>query len=412
MDATAYYGGDPSYYAQAPAAAPVMSKAEKEELVLKLLKRERRKDKVEAKVQEAGAVLYTVLFLAFINSVSWLCPLFLSGWHDKAFLATGVKQMRIRTSLTTFNISVLCGKNSIEDRVCHLLQKADGEYPLRELMDYACLTRSSAAGMFGFPFGQMLCEMMKKEFYVSVMPMIVFPLVSILYLLAMFFMYFYFESSHRQIHRTTGMTLLTIAPVIGLTGWLVFTFVAPDLSELPIALTGGPGSPLAMLAQAGGGDGSGLGAEVNQVDFGRAWFMTILCLVWSGLTVVFTYNFMEAREDELIGEEKEEEPSPPVQPEAAWQSDYYDQPPAAQFSTTVVGSADGGGWNQGGGDWVGGEGGWSAQATWGVPAGNTGWEASNIMGSAPVPTAPLAPGGQTTWGSGMPDAPWGAPNRP
>eukprot|EP00971_Amphidinium_carterae_P221869 4404771-Amphidinium_carterae.1 len=48
-------------------------------------------------------------------------------------------------------------------------------------------------------------------------------------------------------------------------GFLAWTFIAPDLSELPLALTGGPSSPLGvLLSSVGVAGGSGLGAEVER----------------------------------------------------------------------------------------------------------------------------------------------------
>mmetsp|Transcript_135 Transcript_135/g.369 ORF Transcript_135/g.369 Transcript_135/m.369 type:complete len:367 (+) Transcript_135:64-1164(+) len=343
MDATAYYGGDPAYYQQQAraAAAPAMTKDEKMALVKKLLKRDKKRDAEEGKTKEIGSVIYTVMGLGLLNAVSWICPLFLYGWHDKAFVTAGAKMFRLSTSLHKVNISVLCGKNSLEDRLCNLLHKAHGEYDLRALMDYACLTRTGAALKISFTMGPMLCDMMKREFYVALVPLIAFPLVSILYLLAVFFLYFYYETSHKRIHRSTGMMLLTIAPVIGLTAWLIFTFVAPDLSELPLAVTGGASSPLALLFTAGGQDSSGLGTEVAQVDYGRGWFMTIMCLVWSALTILFTYNWLSPREDEEEDEDdnaKEEAaaPPPPAVAQSAWTQQETWQPQQEGLSMAQV----------------------------------------------------------------------------
>jgi len=277
-------------------------------LARKLIKQDRADQKLKEQEAEAGSAVFLILFLGMLNAITWCLPLFMWGWHHKSFVTVGAKIFTVNTGITRFNISVRCGKNKLEDVICHLLNKTSGSHSLREVMDYACLTQTSVARTFAFPVGYMLCYMMSMEFYASFIPMVAYPLTAIIYLLAVFLLFYYWEVSNLKAHRTWAMTLFTVAPVVGTAGFIAWTVVAPDLTELPLALTGGPGSPIGVLfASLGTAAGSGLGTEVNEVDFGMAWFFSIVCIFWSLVTLIMLFTFLRPREDEIEGKSEDEE---------------------------------------------------------------------------------------------------------
>mmetsp|Transcript_2616 Transcript_2616/g.6722 ORF Transcript_2616/g.6722 Transcript_2616/m.6722 type:complete len:320 (-) Transcript_2616:35-994(-) len=285
-----------------------LTKEQKEKMVKSLLKQYQEEQKEKQDQADASSAVWTILALGILNAISWVVPLFLWGWHHKSFVSVGAKIFTVNTHVTKFNISVKCGKNKLEDLICHLLNKTAGEYELREIMDYACLTQGHAARALAMPMGHMLCYMMQLEFYAAMIPIIAYPLCTVLYLSGVFMLFFYWHVSHKKSHRAWASALFLIAPLVGIGGFLAWTFIAPDLSELPLALTGGPSSPLGvLLSSVGVAGGSGLGAEVFDVDFGMAWFVTLGCIFWSLVTACMLGVFLRPREDEIEGSSKEDD---------------------------------------------------------------------------------------------------------
>jgi len=149
------------------------------------------------------------------------------SWADQSFIGTGIKVMHIKTGLFDINIEVLCGKNWLEDKICKLGAKYNGQHDLADFLGTVC----------SLPFSQS-CTDMERMQYASMMIMFG-TLVNVIFLLVSHTCaYFYWNEEQNPRWRSRAMVFGCFGPIIGclVVGfWLV---VMPDMQQLPRTWSG------------------------------------------------------------------------------------------------------------------------------------------------------------------------------
>jgi len=227
-----------------------------------------------------------MVFSQVFFSVCIVVLMFSGYWCTNRLTGAGVGTIVVSTSLWTITVDVECRSNFIEEAVCRQTWiNIQGSRPLYEMQGHACSLVPSA------------CDVLRRIFESSLVLVFFMVFAAICQLTSAFFLYSYsYTTAHPKLREYSSL-LVWLGPMIMLAGLTVWSFLVPDLGELPHSMTN-----LAHMVGLGGVLGY---HKVHDIQMGRSWFAAValeLCLIIQG-AFWKTFFFESENEDEVIWEE-------------------------------------------------------------------------------------------------------------
>jgi len=251
--------------------------------------KEERKMKRKAADLEAGAsAVQTILGVSLINLVLLITAMFGTSWSAKTMVGFGVKNLYIQTDIFTMSVDVTCGKwNAVEEFVCDRFKHIQGKHTLHSAVQNACSLNDLA------------CNTMDYIYWASIVLFTFFFFGVGLLIVGDIFLLFYWYSAPlpkvRQIARNSFVfSMVTVG-----TGIFMWSFLVPDLDEIPRSWTHGMG----LL---GGDNGIFSLKETNDFQFGWCWILGIFAvfmLLVQNFLWFYMFIYHPGEEDAVQNEE-------------------------------------------------------------------------------------------------------------
>jgi len=283
-------GKVPRYTASQKAAMPPEERfrVEREEKKMAEFQRlERvRQQQARQKIQDMKNFVARMVFAQVFFAVCMVVLMSGGYWCTNRLTGAGVGSVVISSSLWTITVDVECRSNVLEEAACRrTFAKIQGSRPLYEMQGHACTLVPSA------------CDVLRRIFESSLVLVFFMVFAAICQLTSAFFLYSYsYTTAHPKL-REYSTVLTWLGPMILLVGLTVWSFLAPDLGEIPASLTN-----IAAMADVAGILGY---HKVHDIQFGRSWFAAValeICLIIQG--IFWNTFFSESEnEDEVIWEE-------------------------------------------------------------------------------------------------------------
>lgn len=233
-----------------------------------------------------STVIYIIFASTLVVFAILLAILLGDGWYHRKLTGFGFLAITIQTSLFEITFDVKCGKNSVEDLICHgLLKAAKGTWSLHGAQSDLCALNGS------------ICSIFKEVYQCS---FIIFGAAAITFLSQLFGMIvlanYWFVSPLPRL-KTWAFFLLTFGFISLVAGIVAWTFLVPDLTQV-----------LMMVNQQLGGVSGGILTFQAANDFlmyGWCWALGLFACVIMVLQFGFVaLNFRSQEgEDEAIDAE-------------------------------------------------------------------------------------------------------------
>lgn len=266
-------------------AMAAMEKVMKQEEMRRKMERLNRQEK--QKKDDAQTAVIFLIVAGLVSALLQLISVFGRSWSYKQFVGMGIKIFTIRSSLFWISIDIECGKNWLEDGLCKVGARMNGEFSLHEGVGVAC----SAAGPTA-------CDVMNRMYQCSFIMFITYLFAILCNLTGCFFLRYYWYVEHRAQIRIWAQTMLMLAPVISGIGIVAWSFVVPDLGELPRSWN-------AYQTAMAGNTLFGY-HEVHDFRYGSSWAFAVVTWVVSSLLLVVWPAFFQKHHEEEGAEDEAE----------------------------------------------------------------------------------------------------------
>ncbi|CAK0795112.1 unnamed protein product [Prorocentrum cordatum] len=258
-------------------------KFERREMRLKMMEK-----KAKQEVGHDETVVKGIVVLALFNAALLFICLCGGSWKFRAFRGFGMKTLSLQTSLLSINVEFECGKNWVEDKVCKFFQGLNGHHSLMEFSHLSCV------------MGETPCQTMKTLYYGNFIIFLTVSTAIILQLGGAGFIWFYWYKAPLAKVREWALNMMTVGPLLAVTGIGSWAFCTPDLGDLPRGW--------AALMSSYTGNSLLSYHPLNNLEFGWTFFLAIITVLFMFAQVaVFPCCFRAHWREQITEQELEEE---------------------------------------------------------------------------------------------------------
>lgn len=244
--------------------------------------------------------VYALLIMSGLSALCWIISILGNSWQSVQFAGIGFAFLEIQASATSLHVTFHCHKerqeswlkkrvlgnfqfHAPENWLCHILEESlNGRWSLQDAKATGCLDLN----LMGEP-----CMHMTMLFYSNCFLIFGFVVAAVFQILAAICLYYYWFVEPLQKIRHASGVYFSLAPSIGISSYLIWTFITPDLTELPRSYTNSISSfgPLAQVLR------------INRADsmpFGWTFFFAVFTAMLSIATIMVWGTFLKPHDDE------------------------------------------------------------------------------------------------------------------
>jgi len=280
------YDAPTTYPGHAAAGNPAWQQTYNPQAAEDAAKQKRKDKKKQLKVSDTTNAVKVICVAGIVLAFLVILPCFGSSWQWVHFTGFGVSSLYVGTSLLTMEVNVDCGKNIVENQICHQFQKFEGHHGLMRSKEMACAL--STGHILATPEA---CLMLESIVYMSFAHFVFCVFAALFNLCGSAFLYHYWFVQAWEKSRRWALICFIIAEIIIVASTVVYSSMTPNLELFPRAFGG-------TMYTIVGGEGIFGMKSTHKFPFGLSWFEMLFAIFVGLCNLLVWIFFFNAHEDE------------------------------------------------------------------------------------------------------------------